>query len=191
MVSRAEHSQAGRRLIVVDVKVLIGALVCAAALGACQTDDVARPDEGSSPSETRTTSSGVRGVSYRVDPYKVNPSGIRPRATLTNTGEVVLEYGNAYTVEIKKDERWVVVEQPPDSRTFCAFTSEAYLMNPGESTSQRISVCDRDGEPRSLQPGLYRLTKTLRESGSGRAFTAETFFTVARSENAGRGQSFR
>lgn len=81
---------------------------------------------------------------------------------LLNTGTTALEYGNDFTLERKTRVGWKTVEQPDDSRIFCAWTSEAHLLQPGDEIRQEISVCDRNGQPEPLKPGRYRVNKTVR-----------------------------
>ena len=120
---------------------------------------------------------GGSGVSYLVRPRKVE-SGGTPRATLRNTSDQVLEYGNAYRLDIHRKGRWVRVKQPRDSTIYCVFTGEAYLLRPGKSKSQRVSVCDRQGEDRTLLPGRYRLRKRVWFTGGDRLIVVEAFFNV-------------
>lgn len=139
-----------------------------------------------------TDERGAKGLDYRAASrpteegaaftYKVRPRRIKsdetPVATFTNTGDLMLEYGNGYGVAVARDG-WKSLEQPADSEIFCAFTDEAYILEPGASKSEGVSVCDRNGDPRNLKPGLYRVTKTVRVSGTGEALIAKAFFRVA------------
>jgi hypothetical protein len=81
---------------------------------------------------------------------------------LRNTGNVPVEYGNAYTLELDVEGKWIELAQPTGAEIVCVHTGEAYLMDPGSTRPQEISLCDFYGETHPLAPGEYRLTKTVR-----------------------------
>jgi hypothetical protein len=99
-------------------------------------------------------------VGYTLEPTDVAP-GENPVATLSNKGSTEIEYGNPFTLEQRIGDAW----EPIEDDSLCVFTLEAYPLGPGESKSQEITVCARDGEEKILEAGTYRVTKRVRVPG--------------------------
>lgn len=154
----------------------IALVVLMLALSAC---DVAS-EEPRVPAATREnpSPSGEPETKYRVHPRQLTRGG-KTTAILRNTGTATLEYGNDFTLERRVRDGWETVEQPDNARILCAFTGEARLLQPGEEMRQEISVCDRDGQPKPLKPGRYRVSKVIRHSAdSAKALELRAHFRV-------------
>lgn len=128
--------------------------------------------EVSSSSKPSPSNSPEASLSYVVEPDRVRV-GVTPRATFINTGNVTLEYGNAYVLERSTAGSWEVVSQPSDPDVYCGFDDIGYSLAPGASHGHGISVCDRQGEPQRLAPGRYRVTKDFGVNDQGATTSPE------------------
>lgn len=125
----------------------------------------------------------VAEVSYDVFPPAVQ-FGDTPKATLRNAGEVPLEYGDAYRLERDFGGEWVELAQPEGADIACVDKLETYLMHPGSTRTQEISLCDNDGATHPLAPGRYRITKTVQTIAAASGAETQAITEVAAFEVA-------
>lgn len=116
-------------------------------------------------------------VTYTASPDRGGPRD-RYVATLRNEGLCSFEYGNPYRMAVRKDGRW----QPLRFGRNCAFTMEAYTLPPGGSASQRIGWLGSRCQRRTLEPGRYRVSKSISTKASpvapSRSLTVHAYFRV-------------
>lgn len=105
--------------------------------------------------------------------YTVSPQTGRPRtdfvATLRNEGLSTIEYGNPFAIAVRRDGQW----QRLRHGRRCAWTMEARILRPGDSATQEVGWLGRKCRYRRLDPGLYRVSKSIRFTEGGSSETRE------------------
>ena len=92
------------------------------------------------------------------------------KATLyiTNVGTNLILWGRTYTIEREVDQDWIEVSPfPPNS----AWTAEQILLPPSHTSSQKIKID-------TLEPGLYRVSKTFEDSVTQESITLIVEFEI-------------
>jgi hypothetical protein len=103
---------------------------------------------------SRATATGRAAIRLALKPSLVEP-GESSTATISNTGEVKIGYGNPFELYRRTNGTWKRV--PNQS----IWTLELRLMQPGEQQRQVISVYDEKGDETRLSPGVYRYQKNV------------------------------
>ena len=113
------------------------------------------PENRCSRTATASINGEPRQVRIEVVPCRA-VSGQAPRAVLTNIGETQVGYGPGFKLERKIDGRWLWVNRRQP------FTLPVFYLDPGEEGEQEpLAVYFDSPDPVELEPGLYRVTKSL------------------------------
>ncbi len=116
-------------------------------------------------------------VSYTISPER-GEGRDKFIATLRNEGLCTYWYGNPFSIAIRKDGRWKALP----FGDHCAFTSESRSLGPGSSTSKRVGWLGDWCRYRTLVPGRYRVSESVRTDGNAvtreRSRTVHAFFRV-------------
>jgi hypothetical protein len=115
----------------------------------------ADPEKRCTGTATISVDGEPRRVRIEIVPCR-SVSGEAPRAVLTNIGETQVGYGPGFKLERRIDGRWLWVNRRQ------AFTLPLFYLDPGEESEQeRLTVYFDSPDPVELEPGLYRVTKSL------------------------------
>lgn len=127
-----------------------------------QVDVWTGPDHGHPEWGTVVTVATARCELTASARYSVMPrrstTGLELKATLRNTGDLVIEYGSDYEIHRRARGRWHEVPFGKKDGIGCAFPAIGLVLNPGASDMHAVSFCD---EQRAFKQGFYRVVKTV------------------------------
>lgn len=119
------------------------------------------PVAAAAPLARATTAPTIQGAVDSAS-YGVSPRIGQPRskfiATLRNQGTSTIEVGRGFTIARRTPDGWRRLRHGRN----CAWPSDARIIRPGDSWSQRVGVLGRRCRFRALDPGLYRVNKSIR-----------------------------
>lgn len=148
---------------------ILGSMLCGCGtLNEKVNDEKPAAQEQKEPEETKIDD--VDGVTIQVVEYCSDSCTIE----ITNHTENELVYGTAYELEQYEDGAWKRVEYLVDD---WAFTDLAYLVKPGETSSQSINWEEFHG---SLEDGKYRIIKgiSITKDNESKDYTIAATFDI-------------
>lgn len=116
---------------------------------------------------------------YTVDPQRGAPRN-RFMATLRNLGTSTIETGRDFAIARLTPDGWRRLRHGRS----CAWPADARIIRPGDSYTQRIGLLGSECRFKALDPGRYRVVKSIRFTGgvssSYREATVRAPFRVVR-----------